>query len=190
MLILEDPRTVRRYRLGKLLGVEWVATPYAWVSFLLFAGLGVGLGLLLRSSQPLGERLLAGLGYGLALCVTQVLHTAGHILSGMLVGAPMSVVLLTATFHVNLFEEDPAAYSGFVHLVRALGGPLANLGIGLVALGLSRLAGGEGLPFAATANLAVAGWALCPVPSLDGWTILTVLRGRHWRTPRGGLEEH
>ncbi|HLF25675.1 MAG TPA: hypothetical protein VJG32_05015 [Anaerolineae bacterium] len=181
MIIFENVHTTPRRRLFKLLGVEWTATPYAWLSVPLYFVVGVVLACIIDSHQSIEARLLIGLAYSLMLHLSNALHSIGHTLSGRWVGAPMDENLITATFHVTLYRDDPARYSRWVHIGRSLGGPVANLLVGAAALGVWQLADVGGLAFFAVMNLATGVYTLLPIPSIDGGVIWSELLGRRSR---------
>ena len=59
--------------------------------------------------------------------ISTLVHALGHILGGKLVRSPMDELLLTATRGVNIYSGDQRDVRSFVHLGRALGGPVLNL---------------------------------------------------------------
>jgi len=179
MLIFEDVTTTARRKLFTWLGVEWLATPWAWLSGPFFLGLGLACALAGASKGPLDARLRMGPGYGLLLFLSNGLHTVGHIVSGRMVRSPMQANLITATFHVNLYLGDPAAYPARVHIGRALGGPLFNLLIGFMGIAVLVVLPSAWLTFFALANLVVGLWLLIPLPGLDGEVIWGQLRRRN-----------
>jgi Zn-dependent protease len=170
-LVFENLETTPRRRLFSLLGVDWVATPYAWLSLPFWCAIGVLCALAERSGAGIGLRLAGGVAYGVMLALCNTAHSVGHIVSARLAGTPIDALLLTATRDVTLYFGAKRTASRGVRIGRALGGPLASLSIGLVALGLSRVVGGAWLAMFAYFNLAVGAWTLMPVPSLDGWVI-------------------
>jgi len=172
MLILEDIHSKPQRRLFRWLGVDWQATPYAWLSIPFYVAIGILVTLLGRSPRSTGSRILAGVGYGLLLIIMNVIHTVGHILSGNRVGAPMKANLVTATYHVNLYPDDPPSLPPRIHLGRALGGPLLNILAGLTALVVNTFIHVGWVSFFGLANLVVAIWCLVPLPGLDGRVIL------------------
>ena len=175
--VLEDLNKPSHHRLFTLLGVDWLATSYAWLSLPLYVALGLLAAFLANGGSAVEARLLTGLGYGLLIDLTNLPHSLGHILSGKLVGAPMDANLVTATFHVNLYQGDQSGYSKLVHIGRSLGGPLGNLLVGLISLGVGKLVAGDGLSLFGMMNVVVAIFLLAPTPSLDGWVIWGELLG-------------
>ncbi len=179
MLIPEDVGRAPRRRLFTLMGVRWEATPRAWMSPFLAAGLGLAAAFAARSGAPIGSRILAGIGYGVSLYAAVIIHAAGHIVSGRAVGSPMAANIVTATFHLNQYAEPAGPLPAHVHIGRALGGPLANLIIGLGAIGLSSILPSAWLASFSLANLAFGALAFLPIPTIDGeviWRELLRLR--------------
>ena len=124
--IIEDVDSVRHIPVGTFWGVRLSITPLVWLGPFIFFGLR----LLLRSvvaGVTLDERLSDALLFTLAVEVVTVLHALGHIIGGKLVGSPMDELLITATRDVNLYSGPQEIYPGYIHLGRALGGPVFNL---------------------------------------------------------------
>lgn len=179
-LVFEDIRRVRRRRLFVLLGVSWEATPHAWVSLPIAAALGVLVAWLATPGRAPAAIALAGVGYGALLHLAEAVHTIGHTISGRAVGSPMAANVLTATVHSNDYAPSSEPVPGHVHIGRALGGPLANMTVGLAVVGVSVWIDSPWLRFFSLANLAVGVAALFPIPTLDGSVIWRELlrRGR------------
>jgi Zn-dependent protease len=171
MLIFEDVRKGPRRILLRVMGIPWVATPRAWISPIVFAAVGVLLALMMPSGEPTGVRLLTGLGYGALLYVAEIVHTIGHTVSGGAVGSPMTANVLTATLHSNEYAADTTAVARHVHIGRAIGGPLANLVVGLLAAAALAQTGSPWLRFFSQVNLLVGAAALLPIPTIDGSVI-------------------
>jgi hypothetical protein len=172
--IIEDLDTVRHVRFGSFWGVRLSITPLTWLSPFVFFGLR----LLLRALVPglsLGERIVDALLFTLAVEVVTVLHAFGHILSGKLVGSPMNELLITATRDVNVYDGPQTIYPGYVHLGRALGGPLFNLlTAGLLYAALPLLAPSLATPIVAriaSMSLFFGVGGFPPLPSVDGEVI-------------------
>ncbi|HLB65583.1 MAG TPA: hypothetical protein VJJ46_12145 [Anaerolineales bacterium] len=171
MLIFEDIRRAGRRRLFVLMGVPWEATPRAWVSLPLAAALGMLIAAAASPGQPVGGTILTGIGYGALLHLAEAIHTIGHTVSGRAVGSPMTANVLTATVHSNEYAASPEPVPGHIHIGRALGGPLANLAVGLMAIGLNAWVGSPWLRFFSQVNLLVGAAALLPIPTIDGSVI-------------------
>jgi Zn-dependent protease len=120
---------------------------------------------------------MIGLEYGLLLYLTNLLHSLGHILAAKMVGAPMEVLLLTATRDVTLYRTDTPGPSKWMFIGRSLGGPAANLLTGVASLAAWYLLSTEWWLFFSVFNLAIGIWTLFPMPSMDGWVIWGELFG-------------
>ncbi len=178
-----NPDAIRCRTNFSLVGVNCRLTAYAWLSVPLFLLIGIVVALLQFPERPILARLLAGASYGLVLFLSNMFHSIGHILAGKIVGAPPGIVIITGTFHINYHRCDPAICSRWTHIGRSAGGPIANLLLCGLAIGLHGLMGGEWLGFAAKANLIVGVWFLIPTPSFDGWVIWGELLGFRRRLP-------
>jgi Zn-dependent protease len=177
LLVFEDITTTPRRRIFRFLGVEIMATPYAWLSVPFFCFLGVLIAFGQRPETLGTGTITAGLEYGLLLYVTNVLHSLGHILAAKTVGAPMEVLLLTATRDVTLYRKAEPGPSKWMLMGRSLGGPAANMLIGFMALGIWYRFPAAWLLSFCVFNFAIAAWTLFPVPSMDGWVIWGELFG-------------
>ena len=170
-LVFEDFTKSPHRTFLRAFGVDWSTTPLGWLTVPAFASLGLLVGLL-RPGAPLPARLTNGLAGGLVVLASQLLHELGHVLTARLVGGPMREVRFAAIRPLTLYH-DAVEPPRRVHLGRALGGPAANLAVGLALLP-SR---GAFLPaFAAWLNLAFGLISLLPIPSVDGEVIWRSLR--------------
>ena len=107
--------------------------------------------------------------------VSTLIHALGHILGGKLVRSPMDELLLTATRGVNIYSGNQNDIPGFVHLGRAMGGPVLNL---ITASLVVRLQTFVQFGFSADVLAAIASTSLfmgvggfVPLPSVDGQVI-------------------
>ena len=177
MLIFEDLASTPRHRLFTWLGVEWQATPRAWLCVPWFLTIGGLVAWAADAHAPPGANVIDGLGFGSLLFLMNVLHSAGHTISARLAGSAPGTVLVTATFHVNAHRCVPGVCSPLVHIERSLGGPIANLLTGRAALAANAAVGSRGLDFFAKASLIVGVWTALPIPGFDGWVIWGELFG-------------
>jgi hypothetical protein len=177
LLVFEEIHALCHRKLFTFLGVDWLATPYAWLSIPNFLALGILTGFAMEHSQGVEVWLPIGIAYGLILYLANTIHSLGHILSGKLVRGQMDANLVTATLHVNLYYGEPKSFSKWVHIGRALGGPIFNIVTGLTALGLWTVFGNYLLAAFAYLNLLVGIASLAPVPTLDGWVVWGKLLG-------------
>ena len=122
------------------------------------------------------NELLSGLVFGLLIAGSMVVHQLGGVVAGRLVHAPMLEVVFTGTLAYDVYQESED-YSNLIHIVRGLGGPAANLGLGLIMLGIY-LAGLSSpfVLFLGILNVLFCFAALTPIPTMDGGIILKHLR--------------
>jgi hypothetical protein len=160
--------------LGIAWGVRLSLTPLTWLGPPLFFALGLVLTVTQPGMAP-ETRLIDGFQFMLGVELATLVHAIGHIASGKVVRAPMDELLITALRYVNLYDGDQSAQPRFVHIGRALGGPMANLL--LAALFYSFLAH---LPPGAIRDLAgrlqsvslfIGLGSFLPIPSVDGEVI-------------------
>jgi hypothetical protein len=173
LLVAEDIST--RRNLFRVFGVSWSATPYAWVSPMSWAALGLVMALASQRDTDGAGVFLAGLGYAAVLYAANILHSVGHIIAGRVVGAPAEIVLLTSTRDVIIYRQAGANAPSRRRLGRALGGPAANLAVGCTFLLAAHVTEVSWFVIAGLVNVGIAVWTLMPVPSLDGWVIWSTL---------------
>jgi hypothetical protein len=178
--VFENTTRARPRRLGRLFGVEWLATPTAWVSLVWITVVGVAIGVIIGSGSA-GQRVATGLVYAVLIEGSIVWHQLGGVIGGKLVGAPMRRVTFTATLAYNEYDESQE-YPSRVHLIRGLAEPVANLILGAVMLGLY-WAGYQSdvVVFLAVLNLAFFVIAMAPLPTMHGGVVLKHLKA--WRPP-------
>lgn len=173
--VIEDTTSRPSRRLVTMLGIEWMATPTAWIAPVWVAAVGIVIGLFVESGAA-GQRVLLGLVYGVLIGASVVLHQLGGALAGWLVGAPMLQVTFTATLAYNAYDES-REYPSRVHVIRGLGEPVANLILGAVMLGLywAGLHANVVLVLAVL-NLVFFVVAMAPFPTMHGGVVLKHLR--------------
>lgn len=145
-LVFENAEAVHDRRLFRFLGVEWMATDRAWLSLILAFGLGLSLAVLV----PFGEK------------------PQGQVMSGAGLGVMLLMLHVTVTRHVNLYNGDQARYPTRVHFMRAIGGPVLTVVLGLASMGVWLWTGGNWPAILAVAYLSVGIASLAPIPGLDG----------------------
>jgi hypothetical protein len=172
--IIEDVDTVRHIPFGMLWGVKVSLTPITWLGPLVFFALRLLVGLF-ATGMSLSDWFYDALLFTIAVEAATPLHAFGHILSGKLVHSPMDELLITATRDVNLYYGDQSTVPSYVHLGRALGGPVFNLLIaGLLYALLPLVPAGVGLTILdriASMNLFFGVVGFLPLPSVDGEVI-------------------
>ena len=170
-LVLENTDAGSRRYLFRLFGVTWAATRCAWLGPLFW----IALGIVIAASQEHSERgwscVPRGAGYGLLLIATNLVHTLGHIAAGRLAGSPMETNVLTSTRDVNVYREPGASAPPGRRRMRSLGGPGANVAVGVAALAAARTFGSRWALMFGVMNAAVALWTLLPIPTMDGWVV-------------------
>jgi len=172
--ILEDLDTVRRIPIGKFWGVTLLITPYTWLGLILFFGLSLLLNIF-NTHLSLTDRFSQALIFAVVVEIATALHAFGHIVSGKLVQSPMDELLITALRDVNIYHGDQTKLPGYVHIGRSLGGPIINIVVGVLCLGLRPFVT-DGLGSAVIAslistNLFFGLGGLLPLPSVDGFVI-------------------
>jgi hypothetical protein len=179
LLVAEDT-SVRR-SLCRFLGVTWLATRYAWMSPLAWAALGLATALASERREGGYRVLTVGLGYGAVLYGANILHSLGHVIAGRAVGSPVEAILLTSTRDVTIYAQPGASAPTRCRVLRALGGPAANLIVGSALMLAGHLAQARWVATAGLLNVCIAAWTLMPVPSMDGWVIWSTLVHRRGR---------
>ena len=176
LLILENIGSSNQRKLFKLLGVDYVATSRAWIAPIWIAIFGIILSLIFAPVDGLLSLILTGLAYGFLIFMTIFFHDLGHILSSRMVKAPMQTIVLSATVNATLYDETEE-HPSYVHIARALGGPVLNMLLGLATMTIYNLAASNHfLELFWLTNLILAGITMLPAPSFDGDVIVRELR--------------
>ena len=185
---IENLDTVRHIPLGKFWNIKLSITPITWLSPVVFFLLGFLLNALRSGTSLTGTLYKAGV-FMMGVEISTLIHALGHILGGKLVRRPMNELLLTATRGVNIYHGNQNDIPSFVHLGRAMGGPVLNLIAASLVIGLQTF-----VRFGFTVDLlaAIASTSLfmgvggfAPLPSVDGQVIWReVFRWVHWHLPR------
>jgi hypothetical protein len=180
LLVIEDYSNLPLTRLGAILGVPVRVTSKAWMSA--FAGVlpMFVATILFAPNAGLAERIALIVVWVLLFVVTSFTHSIGHIVSGQRVGAGMDELIVTNTRHVNIYHGDQSKFPARVHITRAIGGPLANILVGLVSGILWWVSGANNptLLVVSLMNLAFGFGSLAPLPSVDGGVIVEHLSKR------------
>jgi len=171
---IENLDTVRHISFGKFWGIELSVTPITWLSPVVFFGLGAVLGTF-EPRMNLIQTLYHIGAFVIGVEISTLIHALGHILGGKLVRSPMDELLLTATRGVNIYHGDQETLPGFVHVGRAMGGPILNLLIYGVAMQLLHDSGvgfrSDVLAAIASTSLFMGAGGFLPLPSVDGQVI-------------------
>lgn len=177
-LVIEDVETVEKRKLFDLLNVEWYTTPQTWLSVPETLAAGYASALFFRLTGDIKNTMGWGLAFAGMLNAANFIHSIGHILGGKLVNDPMVANLMTATRHINIYdEENPERKPAKVHISRAAGGPVMNIAAGLLSLFMTSTSGKKFLIFAGLINLGIGILSLLPLESADGEVIARELRG-------------
>lgn len=133
-----------------------------------------------RRDQGARAWLAAATTFAVAGQVANLVHAAGHVVGGRLVGAPMDELLLTGTRIATIYRGEQAGLPPRVHLGRALGGPAANLALALLlTLPAALLPAGRGreiVRLLLNQTLLAGLGALLPLPSVDGEVVWREVR--------------
>ena len=155
-------------RLGELAGVpvygaaDWQLLPAA------IAATGIAGGMIAGPGKGFLGNVVVGLGYGAMLAGSMAVHQLGHISTGRAIGQGMDGIVLQLPFPVELYAKRGRDVSIDTHRIRAIGGPMANLAVGLFARGISKRTGGRLGKATAFIHLAHAAGSLLPIKGLDG----------------------
>jgi Zn-dependent protease len=176
LFVFEDYQTLPLKPLYRLLGIPVLATPRAWTNALMMIPVALVLSLLLSRSASIFTHILQTVLWVLAFELTVFVHSIGHILSGKVAHAPMDRLVVTSTRQVTVYDGEQSGYAPTVHVLRALGGPVANIVVGILALiGALIFRSSPTFLVLALFNLAFGFGAALPIPSVDGEVIARYL---------------
>lgn len=172
--VIENIKTIRRFRIGTILGVPVLITSLTWLGPFVFFGLHFILNLW-NTRLTLDERLLQSIYFVIAIQLANPIHALGHIISGKLVHSAMDELLMTSTRGVNLYYGDQSQLPGYIHIVRSLGGPILNILVGIICILVtpsipSGFWAGVNTSLIST-NLFIGLGSFLPIPSVDGQVI-------------------
>lgn len=146
----------------------WLMPPLLWGTLTWLAGKR-------RPERSRAQRLLVG-ALSLPLAASADLgHALTHTVTARMAGAPTEAILLEAGMTRTLYADN--AVPARVHIMRSLGGPLANL-LGLLVSLLWRYSAARGslgrelAETTAATHAALAFGSLLPLPIVDGGVIL------------------
>ena len=177
LLVFETLHPDRAHTLFSVWGIRWAATPYAWLSPLFWVALGSSVLLAEKGVTGVAASPAQAVGYAVLLYCCNLTHSLGHCAAGLAVGWPMQTNLLTATRDVSIYPPSPQA-PRVVRLKRALGGPGANLAVGVIALVAFGALGWHWLRLLSLFNFGVGAGTLIPLPTLDGFRLYDYLAHR------------
>jgi hypothetical protein len=172
------------YSLGTVAGLRFSAAPSAFIGALLLWVILSGVGLALLTLSP-AEAIVGGLVATLLLYLGDALHQLGHAWAARRTGHPMAGVRFWWVLSASIYPRDEPTLPAAVHIRRALGGPLANFIVTLIAGGITLALAATGGVFWYVAlfffldNLLVLTLgAFLPLGFTDGSTLLHWLRQR------------
>lgn len=174
LFFIEDVDTAPRTTIAHTGETAVSVTPLAPLGRLASVAGGFVLALFLHRDARGWKRLKLSLIHALGIELANLGHSVGHIVSARAVGAPMDELLITATRHATLYDENDVTSEQ--HIGRSLGGPLANVAMALL-FGLFAWRS----PVARTlamVNAGTAALAFLPLPDVDGEVLWRELLGR------------
>ena len=153
------------------LGVPWVSTSATIPFMLVRLAAGLIVAWLLLPDESLVMCLVWGVVYGVLMILAQIIHTVGHIVSSRQVAPPMREARFSLIGIMTLYPRDDGTTPANVHLMRSVGGPAANILVGVVVFALWALVRWHPLSFFAVYNILLGAAALLPLPMIDGGII-------------------
>ncbi len=160
-----------RHVLFTWLGVPWVSTSETIPFLITRLAAGLILAWFLLPQESAAMRLFWGVFYGLLMILAQVAHTVGHIISSRQVTPPMREVRFGLIGIMTLYPIDDGKIPANVHVMRSIGGPAANILVGVIAFAVWALLRWHPLSFFAAFNILLGAAALLPLPMIDGGII-------------------
>jgi hypothetical protein len=177
LFVLENTEARQHRKIFTLLGVDFIMTQRAWMNIPLMLIVGIVLAFVLAPADP-SSPILIGIGYGILIMIASFCHGLGHIISSRIVGAPMTALVATATVYLTHYN-DTEEYPSRIHVGRSIGGPVLNIVVGVIALGLYSSVNNHFLLFFGGVNLIFAVLTILPIPSVDGAVFFRELR--NWK---------
>ena len=176
LLVFENMDRSRQRKMFTIFGVDYFITNRTWINIPLMLSVGIILALIFSPEDQISLKILSGVGYGLLIILSSFCHGIGHIISSSLVDAPISSIIMTATVNVIHFDDNDEMPSR-VHVGRSLGGPLFNLLLGLMAIGIYEYAvQNHYILFFGWVNIIFGVFTLLPIQSLDGPVIFREIK--------------
>ena len=177
LFVLENTDTPRLNKLFRMLDVDVMAAPLAWLGVVLALIIGVVVSLITAPADGTGAQILVGIVFGLLIYASTFVHGLGHIISSRMVNAPMQYLILTSTVPITRYDDaDEASVPSRVHIGRSLGGPAANAVVAIVGLVLYVVVNSPFFLFIGVQNTLFTLLVLSPIPSLDGAVIWREVR--------------
>jgi hypothetical protein len=178
LFVLENTDSPRLKKLFRMLDVDVMAAPFAWLGVVLALIIGVVVSLITAPVDGTGAQILAGIVFGLLIYASTFVHGVGHIISSRMVNAPMQYLILTSTVPITRYDDaDEASVPSRVHIGRSLGGPAANVVAAIIGLVLYVVVvNSPFFLFIGIQNTLFTLLVLSPIPSLDGAVIWREVR--------------
>lgn len=166
----------KQRELFTLFGTPFKGTKFFWLNIPLMIIVGIIIAFVFAPVATPSEKIIAGIIYGVSITLASNLHSIGHIISSRWVNAPIDYILASATVYTTHYNDTDELPS-WVHIGRAIGGPIASAVFGLLAIGLY-YTGVEShyLLFFGVINLVFFILTISPIPTVDGAVILRELR--------------
>lgn len=177
LFVVENLDANHQRKLFRFMGTDYVTTSSGGLNLPLMIGLGIVLAFVFAPDDASQSTVVIGIIYGLLTILTSQLHSLGHVISSKLVNAPVSAIIMTMTVNVAQYD-DSRPHPSRVHVGRAMGGPLLNLAVGLIALAVYSSSESHYALYFGVINIAFFLITMSPIPSVDGAAILRELR--HW----------
>lgn len=180
----DEESRVKDFRLGRMAGLELSARPsvISW-SVAVWVVLAALVAALLK--MPVGTALVMGLAGLILHWFSELAHQFGHAVAARRAGYPMTGIRFWGVLSTALYPEDEPALPAEIHIRRALGGPIASLGLTFIAWALMVAARSNGGPvwwltifFFAENLLVFTLQAFIPLGFNDGSTLWHWLRRR------------
>lgn len=172
----------QEFRLGRIGGLEVIATPLAAVGTLLLGVIFFGVGRFVFNHGN-ANAIIGGVALAFLWWVSEIVHQLGHNVGARRVGHPMTGVRLgfLLVLGISIYPADEPQLAPAVHVRRALGGPAASAALSVVIGILAVALGGHSLGWVLLVwfldNLLVFTLgAFLPVGFSDGSTLLRYLR--------------
>ena len=172
IFVLEDIEAPRLKKVFRLMGTDLALSPQAWLNPILMGILGIVIALIAAPVDGIALKIVVGIVYGLLIMISSFLHGLGHVISSQLINSPVQTLIATATVFTTSYDKNEGLPS-LTHIGRALGGPVLNLLIGIILIGIYALViSSHFLLFFSSTNLLLGLFTLAPIPTLDGSVIV------------------
>lgn len=178
LLILENLDETNHRKLFSIMGTDYVMTSLGWLNIPMMIGAGILVAWFLAPVEGIQNIILSGIAYGLLMLIASFCHGLGHIISSKMAGAPMTKLIGTITVHTTYYDDNEEDnISSKAHMMRAIGGPVLNLVLGILMLVINAsIFPSHFILFFGVINLVFFAITISPLPSLDGAVLLREMR--------------